>query len=168
MVNSEGIFNSKVSYRGIFSFKDFYTFCYNWLRDETQISDFSEDKYSEKLSGDAKNIDIEWTGTRNLTDFFRFQIKVAFKIIALTSVKVKKDGAEIETNKGDVEVRVKGNLMSDYQNKFEMTAFKKTLRGLYEKYVIPSAVREFKAKIISDCDEFLNQSKAFLDLEGKK
>ena len=78
MVEEETIFSSNVSYNGIFSFKDFYTFCYNWLRDETGITAFSEDKYSEKLAGDAKNIDFEWTGTKDMTDYFRFKIKISY------------------------------------------------------------------------------------------
>lgn len=168
MVEEETVFSSKISYNGIFLFKDFYTFCYNWLRDETGVSSFSEDKYSEKLSGDAKNIDIEWTGTKDMTDYFRFKIKIAITIKGLLQVKVKKEGIEIETNKGAVEMKVKGLIVKDYQNKFEMTAFKKTLRGFYEKYIIQSTIKEFKGKIAADCDEFLSQAKAFLDLEGKK
>jgi hypothetical protein len=168
MVEEETVFSSKVSYNGFFSFKDFYTFCYNWLKDETGITFFSEDKYSEKLAGDAKNIDIEWTGTRDLTDYFRFKIKIAFSIKGLTQVKIKKNGVEIETNKGTVEIKAKGLILKDYQNKFEMTAFKKTLRSFYEKYIIQSTIKEFKGRISTDCDEFLAQAKSFLDLEGRK
>lgn len=168
MVEEETVFSSNVSYNGIFSLKDFYAFCYNWLRDETGITTFSEDKYSEKLAGDAKNIDIEWTGTKDMTDYFRFKIKITFTIKNLTQVKIKKDGVEIETNKGSVGTKVKGLVVKDYQNKFEMTAFKKTLRGFYEKHIIQSTIKEFKGKIAADCDEFLSQAKSFLDLEGRK
>lgn len=168
MVEEETVFSSNVGYNGIFSFKDFYTFCFNWLRDETGVTAFSEDKYSEKLAGEAKMIDIEWTGMKDLTDYFRFKIKITYSIKNLTQVKIKKDGVEIETNKGAVGIKVKGLMVKDYQNKFEMTAFKKTLRAFYEKYIIQSTIKEFKGKIAADCDEFLTQAKSFLDLEGRK
>ncbi len=167
-VQEETIFSSKISYNGIFSFKDFYIFCSNWLRDETQVSDFIEDKYSEKLAGDVKNIDIEWTGLKNYTDYFRLKMKIIFMIRGMAQVKVKKEGVEMETNKGSIEVRVKGTLVKDYQNKFQTTAFKKTLRGFYEKYIIQATIREFKGRIMTECDEFLTQAKAFLELEGRK
>lgn len=64
MVEEETVFSSKVSYNGIFSFKDFYKFCYDWLTEETGL-EISEGKYSEKLSEDVKNIDIEWTGEKS-------------------------------------------------------------------------------------------------------
>ena len=42
------------------------------------------------------------------------------------------------------------------------------MRGVYEKWVIPSRIEQFEEKLISDCDEFLSQAKAYLDLEGKR
>ncbi|MEK6847833.1 MAG: hypothetical protein AABX50_01770, partial [Nanoarchaeota archaeon] len=63
---------------------------------------------------------------------------------------------------------IKGILVRDYNGKFETTAFKKFLRSIYEKWVIPSSIDEYQAKIASDSDGFLNQAKAYLDLEGKK
>jgi hypothetical protein len=168
MAEEDTIFSSKIKSEGIFSFKDFYKFCYDWLMGETGIILFSEDKYAEKLTGDSKNIDIDWVGTKDLTDYFRFKIKVTFVIRNLVQVKIKKDGVETETNKGSVEVKVKGIIVKDYKNKFEMKAFKKVLRSYYEKYIIQATILEFKERIITDCDEFLAQAKSFLDLEGKK
>ena len=168
MAEEETIFSSKMTYNGVFSFKDFYQFCYNWLRDETNLTTFSEDKYSEKLKGEAKEIDVEWTGHRDITDYFRIKMKVTFMVRAMTQVKIKKGGAEIDSNKGNIDVKIKGILVKDYQSKFEMTAFRKFLRAFYEKYIILATVKEFRGRIVADCDEFLTQAKAYLDLEGKK
>jgi len=83
-------------------------------------------------------------------------------------IKVPQGGAKIKTNQGAVEVEIKGIIVRDYEGKFEMSAFKKFLRGVYEKWVVPAMVEEHKTKIAEDCDKFLNQAKAWLDLEGKK
>ena len=69
MVEKETIFSSSIKYTGIFSFKDFYKFCYDWLTEDTNL-DISEDQYKEKLTGDSKEIIIKWTGSRKLTDYF--------------------------------------------------------------------------------------------------
>ena len=37
MPEKETIFSSKVEYSGIFSFKEFYKFCYQWLKEETGL-----------------------------------------------------------------------------------------------------------------------------------
>ena len=167
MPEKETIYSSKISYNGIFSFKDFYKFCYEWLRDETGL-DLLEDKYSEKIEGPVKNIDVDWTGKRKLTDYFKLEAKISFSVKGLSEVEMNQGGAKVKTNKGSIVVSIKGTLVRDYLGRFETTAFKKFLRGVYEKYVIQSAIEEYQGKIADYCDTFLNQAKAYLDLEGKK
>ncbi len=168
MAEKETVFSSKIKYAGIFSFRDFYKFCYDWVIEEIDISDFSENKYEEKIKGDSKDISVEWEGSKNLTDYFKFGIKVEFKVLALKNIEIARGGAKINTNEGTVEMNVKGILVRDYQGKFEMSAFKKFLRSIYEKWVIQSRIIEYEDKIAGQCDEFLGQAKAWLDLEGKR
>lgn len=166
MAEKDKIFSSKISYDGILDFKDFYKFCYRWLSEETSM-DMIENKYAEKISGDAKNIKVEWSGGRKVTDYFKFQVDVKFEVLNLTNVEITKDGRKIKMNKGSVEVSIKGTLIRDYEGKFEKTPTNKFLRGIYEKWVIYSRIKEYEGKLIGDCNEFLAQAKAFLDLEGK-
>jgi len=86
----------------------------------------------------------------------------------LQEVEITEAGKKIKTNKGVIELKVKGELVRDYDGKFEKTAFNKFLRSIYEKWVIKSRIDQYEDKLIGDCDEFLAQAKAFLDLEGKK
>ena len=55
-----------------------------------------------------------------------------------------------------------------YEGKFEKGAFRKFLRSIYEKWVIPARIEQYEEKLIGDCDEYLAQAKAFLALEGKR
>lgn len=167
MAEKETVFSSKIKYNGVFSFKDLYQFCYDWLTEETGL-DISEKKYSEKISGDSKRIDVEWEGAKKMTDYFKFEGKVEMQIIGLTNVEVTQDGAKIKTNKGSIEMKMKGTLVRDYKGKFEIDAFRKFLRGIYEKWVISSRVDEYEEKIAGDCDKYLDQAKKFLDLEGDR
>ena len=84
MAEKETVFSSKIKYNGIFPFSDFYRFCYDWLTAETGLQ-INEDVYKEKLSGTSKDIDIEWTATKELTDYFKFEAKVKFRILALSN-----------------------------------------------------------------------------------
>ena len=163
MAEKDKVFSSKIKYGGIVNFADFYKFCYEWLRDEMGVT-MSENKYAEKLSGDSKSIDVEWSGSSLLSDYFKMDIKVTFKVTGLTNIEIDK----VKTNKGSVEIGIGGTLVKDYNGKFEKTAFQKVLRGFYEKTVIPSRVEQMQGKVIGGCDEFLAQAKAYLDLEGKR
>ena len=130
MPEKDTIYSSKIKSVGIFSFTDFYKFCYDWLIDETGLT-VKESKYVEKLSGDSKNIDIKWEGNKKLTDYFRFDMTIEFKIIGLTKVEINRGGEKIKTNEGSVEVKVKSELVRDYEGKFETGGYRKFLRGIY-------------------------------------
>ncbi len=166
MAEKDKIFSSKIKYDGLLDFKEFYKFCYQWLNEETGL-DVVENKYAEKISGDAKNIKVEWTGQSVVTDYFMFKVSVRFEVINLTNVEIVQDGKKIKMNKGSVEVSISGSLVRDYDGKFEHTSSQKFMRSIYEKWVIPSRIKEYEGKLVSDCNEFLSQAKAFLDLEGK-
>jgi len=168
MPEKEVKFSSKIKSTGIFNLSSFYKFCHEWLTEEASLG-IVEDKYKEKLEGETKAIEIEWTGGRKVTDYFMFEVKVSFKIVNLTKVEIDRGkGVKEKTNKGAVEVKVKGSLVRDYEGKFEKTAFKKFLRGIYEKWVIPSRIRQYEDTLTEDCSNFLAQAKAYLDLEGRK
>jgi len=167
MAEKETIFSSKIKYTGVFSFKDYYKFCYDWLKDETGLM-IREDKYAEKLEGATKKIEVEWTGEKKITDYFKLEAKIKFKAEGLKEIEVAQGNAKIKTNQGGVETEIKGVLVRDYEGKFEMGAFRKFLRSIYEKWVIPSMIEQHRVQISEDCDKFLNQAKAYLDLEGKK
>jgi hypothetical protein len=168
MAESDIIFDTKIKYKGVFDFGEFYKFCYDWLMDETQLDFIAENKYVEKIEGNTKNIDIEWNGERKMTDFFKLKFKVKFKIVKLEKVEINKGGIKVSTNKGSVEVKMKGVLVRDYQGKFERTAWHVFLRTAYEKWIIPARIDQMEGKVFGDCDTFLAQAKAFLDLEGKR
>jgi len=167
MSETETVFSSQITYNGIFSFADFYKFCYDWLTEEIGML-IKEDKYSEKLAGDSKNIEVKWTCEKKITDYFRFDAKVVFIVSNLKKVEITNGGQKVETNSGMIRIKIEGILVRDYLGKFETSAFNKFLRGIYEKWVITSRIEEFKERIIKDSDEFLLQGKAYLDLEGKR
>jgi len=166
MPEKEKIFSSKVKYGEIFNFAEYYKFCHDWLEDEGFW--VVEDKYVEKLKGDAKEIDVEWTCKKKITDYFRFEVKVKFKIINMKKIEINYGGNKINTNKGTVETAVTGNLERDYEGKMETSGFLKFLRGGYEKWIIPARVEEFEDKLNDLCNDFLEQAKSYLDIEGKK
>jgi len=167
MAEKDKIFSSKIKYDGVLSFKELYKFCYQWLTEETGL-DVIENKYSEKISGDSKNIKVKWSGSRKVTDYFKFDIDVDFEVSNLTTIEIQRDNRKIKTNKGSIEISIKGTLIRDYEGKFEKTSTQKFMRGIYEKWVIYSRIKEYEGKLVGDCDEFLSQAKAFLDLEARK
>lgn len=165
MSEQDEVYSSKISYKGYFRFKDFYSFCYNWLSEEAGLN-VAETEYSEKISGPVKNISFKWAGTKEVTDYFQFEVKLDFKIDELAEVEINQGGAKVKTNSGSVSLKVKASLVRDYDGKFETSGRMKLWRGIYEKWIISQRVAEFEDKLAGLADGFLGQAKAFLDLES--
>lgn len=165
MVEKDIVFSGKIKQSGIFDYKEFYRFCYQWLVDEGYK--VIEKNYSEKITPTGKEVEIEWEAKRKITDYFRFVLKIKWRIIGMTTVEVEEGGKKIKMNKGMPEIRLYAILEKDYEHRWESNAFSKFLRGLYDRYVIRARIEQFEGKIFSEGDEFLAQAKSFLTLEGK-
>jgi hypothetical protein len=167
MSEKETVYSSKLKFSGVFNFKDVYKFCFSWLTDEIEL-DVQEEEYSEKINGSVKDIAFKWVGEKDVTDYFRFQIKVESLTIAMSDVEINQGGRKIKSNKGDFEIKVKGVLIRDYDGKFETSGKMKLWRSIYEKWIIPSRVQEFEDDLAKKSDEFLAETKAFLDINAKR
>lgn len=161
------VFSNKIKYVGIFNFRNFYEFSFNWLTNEVGLI-LIEDEYEEKLSGNSKDIKVKWTGKAELAEYFHYDIKIEFRVRFLTEVEVVQDGVKTKTNKGEIKIDVKSFLVKDPEGQFETSGTMKIWRGIYEKFIIPSRVKQYEDKLIEDSNEYISQAKAFLDLEGRQ
>ena len=166
MVEKDNVFTSKIKQSGIFDFKEFYRFAYEWLDGEGY--DVSEDKYSEKVSPQGKEIEIDWTAKRKISDYFRFVGKIKWRILGMKDVEVQKNGEKLKMNKGTAEIKAKGVLEKDYEHRWEDNPFFKFLRGIYDRYIIRARIDQYETKLVKEMDEFLGQCKSFLAIEAQR
>ncbi|MBU2522759.1 MAG: hypothetical protein KKE23_00515 [Nanoarchaeota archaeon] len=166
MGEKEKVAELKVKHSGFFDFREIYSFIYTLLSDlEYSVE---EKNYGEKTKGDQKEIEVNWLAKRKISDYFRFIVKVDIRTFRMANADVVKDGVKTSVNKGDFEVKFTAFLEKDYENRWENTAFVKFLRGLYEKYIIPSAIDSYSGQLEDEANSLSNQTKALLDLAGKK
>src|SRR5438093_76771 len=95
----------KIEHSGIFNFADLYGFTYGWLKDHNY--GVSEDKYGEKISGNNKDIDVDWKATRKISDYFKIEHAIKFEVKGLSDVEVEIEGKKQKTNKGKVTIELK-------------------------------------------------------------
>lgn len=165
MVEKDNVFSSKIKQLGIFHFKEFYRFCFMWLVDKGYW--VVEKLYSEKIYPTGKEVEIEWQATKKISDYFRNNLNIKWRILGMTEVEVEKDGKKLKMNKGEPEIRMQATLEKDYENRWEDKPFFKFLRGMYDRYIIRGRIEYYEDKIYEEADEFLAQAKAFLAAEGQ-
>ena len=165
MVEKDKIFKGVIKQSGIYNFKDFYEFMYDYFMDENY--DIFETKYTEKLKGDSKDIEIKWTAIKEVSDYFRFEIYSRWNILGMRKVKVKKEGQEITMDSGTLEIKFEAILQKDWENRWESHPFWKFLRGLYDRYIIKSRINDYELRLFQEINQIVAQAKSFLAIEGK-
>ena len=166
MSEKDKISEIKVTYDGVFDFKEVYSFLYTLLSDWNYNID--EKVYTEKSKGDSKELEIKWEAERKVSDYFKFQLNVEWRILGMKDVEITKDGKKSKANSGKVEIKISGYLIRDYEEKWSSTPFFRFIRGIYDKYLIGQTKEDYEEKIGDEIKEASDQLKAFLVLEGKK
>jgi len=165
MVEKSRVYKGNLKQKGIYNFKDFYEFLYDYLVDENY--DIFETKYTEKIEGESKNLEIIWTATREISDYFRYEMKLHWFVLGMKKIKVKKEGKEITMDSGTMEIKFEAYLQKDYENRWENHPSWKFLRGLYDRYIIKSRIDEYGMALMDEVNETIAQAKSFLAIEGQ-
>ena len=165
MAEKDTIIAGKLKQAGDFDFNGFYEFVYDWLRGEDY--DIGEKKYSEKVSGESKNIEIIWECYKKVSDYFKFMIKMDWNITGLKKIEVVKDGKKIKTNSGTIEIKFRAVLIKDYESRWENHPFWKFLRGFYDRYIIRTRVEQYEERLLGEINEYIAEIKGLLAIETK-
>ena len=166
MAEKEPIIKEKLNHSGIFDFKAFYGFAHSWLKDEG--FGVIEEKYSEKVSGNSRDILTVWSINKRLSDYFEIKGEIETEIKGLTDVEVEIDGERKRMNKGNISMEFKAMLIMDPEGKWDINAFYKFLRDVYNKYIIPSRVDNMREIIKNNIISLKEEIKAFLELSGRR
>ncbi|MDP3026286.1 MAG: hypothetical protein Q8N63_01150 [Nanoarchaeota archaeon] len=166
MAEKDKVISGKIKQKAIFHFKDFYGFTYDWLNGEGYK--VVEKSYAEEITGDSKKVEIDWEAKKKISDYFRFVIQIKWMILGLKSVEVQREGKKLKMNSGQVELKITGVLVKDYEHRWEDRPIWKFLRGVYDKYIVKSRIEDYEDKLKEEVEEFIAQTKAFLVIEGMR
>lgn len=166
MTESSLAFSEKLVHAGVFDFKDVYKFMYEWFISYDYI--LVEKKYSEKIKGSGKELEIAWECYRKISDYFRYKIKITTRVFNMTDVEVMRDGVKVNRNKGEIEVKIDAFLERDYEGKWESSPLTKFFRGIYDKYIVHNTILLYEDRLSVECEEIVAQMKSYLALEGKR
>ncbi len=163
-MEKDKVWSGKLKHTGIIDFPDLYKFAYSWLTDEEYF--VIEKSYSEKITASGKELDIKWVADRKISDYFRFSLKLTWKIV-LTPVEVERNGKKVRAEKALLELKIDGVLEKDYEHRWENSGFLKFLRGVYDRYIIRGRIDDYETRLYEEIEELRKELKSFLVLSGK-
>lgn len=168
MVERDLIIKEKVQHEGLFNFKELYKYAHQWFREEDYDA-VIEEKYKEKLvTGNARDIEVEWKISKSLSEYFKMEMSVKFEILGMSDVEAEIDGKKKKMNKGEIGVEIKGFVTKDPKSKWEIYPFYRFIREVYDKYVIPSRTSAIEDRLKDDVRDFKEALKSFLELYGRR
>jgi len=153
MAQKKEVYREKFKQTGYWKYTELYDLAFAWLKDHQYK--LKEDLYNEKLSSNGKEVIILWTAERKVTDYFLYQIKADWHILGMKDAEVEIDGKKVKTNKGEVEIVFKANIIKDYEKRW------------YEKYIIRQTIDEFEDDLEDEMKDMISDLKGFLKIPAK-
>ena len=154
----------KVKYRGVFDLDDFYKKLKIWLETEgygDENKNFKEAKYIESIKPYGKNIDIKWIAEKNKSDYFSYYMTITFRIIGLQDIEVPYENKKIKSNKGEIDVKLSADLITNRQGKWSKNSF---IKNIYEKAIINKRIEEYKLDVYKIAYKLHDEIKMYLNL----
>ena len=165
MTQKKEIYKGYVKQAGYWKYADLYNMLFNSLKDYGY--DLSEDAYTEKLKDNGKEVIIQWTAARKITDYFMYQVKLDWHILGMKDAEAEIEGKKVSTNKGEVKITFKGNIIKDYEKRWEDKPLWKFLRSIYERNVIRKTIDEYEDDLEDEVKELISDTKAFLRIPAR-
>ena len=167
MSEKDSVIKEKLKYAGLVNFKGTYAFAHDWLKGEG--FSVTEELYTEKIAGDAKELEIKWKATKMITDYFKIDLSLKWKILGMKNVDVEIDGKKKSINKvAELSIEIKGELEKDWSSKWNANAMNKFFKEIYQKFVIPGRTLEKKIEVKKVVQDFKEEMKALLELTGRQ
>ena len=160
MSEKEKVIAKSVQKKGVFDFEGLYKLCTKWLEDNGYF--IQEGRNNEDKNGRIEKM-IKWKNEKKITDYFKLIIKLKFT----TDMKEVKSKENKEINKGEVKLKFKGLLESDWSKEWEGRPFLKFFRDFYDKYLIKGRVDKYRQTVKEDVEEMANQCRGFLGLKRR-
>lgn len=166
MAEKDLLIKEKVESTGLFDFGGFYSYAYGWFKYEEYV--VIEEEYTEKVSGNEREMIIKWKARKKLSDYFTIDIAIKYEIRNMVDVEVEIDGKKKKMNKGRITAEIKGTLIKDSQSGWETSNWYKFLREIYDKYVIPGRIENMEEKVFKEVWDFKDALRSYLQLSVTK
>lgn len=147
---------------GVFVMGDYYKFLYQLITSLGYA--VGEDDYTQKDTPGGKEIEFHWTCAMEIDDYTKFSLWLECKVRRMEEVQVVREGIKEKKNKGEVELTIKGTIITDYNNKWEKQPLLKFLKGFFDRYLYKPTFDEYFQRIWENVYLVANEVKAFFEL----
>lgn len=155
-----------IIFKGIFDFDELYKVMYDWF--DYRGYTFHETKYKSKAKDTGLEREIIWDAWKKTTDFIKYWFRIHILMANVEKIEVVKENQKKELIKARMFIRVSAKLEVDYDDRFEGSKLKQSLRQFLITYVIKRKIDSSWGDILQFKQyEVLNIIKQTLDMQIK-
>jgi hypothetical protein len=121
-------------YKGVFDFESLWKLVNDWL--ESKGYEVMEGKAKHRAGTNGEEFEVQAVAWRNVTDYYRLNMSCFCKYWDGQYVEVVKDGKKKRMIKARLYVRISGNLILDYNERYEKSRFTQAVGRLLNMYVL--------------------------------
>jgi len=158
------LFGTRQKFAGIFSLSAYYAFKYDLFRRKGFI--VYEDKYRLKKVPGGNELELFWTCFKDIDSYARIKISAKTLIVGLDKREVTVEGVPVMMDKGNVELEMKLDIVTDYANRWEVNSFLRTIKPLYDKYIYREKFKELERIAFNHLYFVENSVKEFFKMES--
>ncbi len=124
-----------IKHHGIFDLNGMYQMIYNWFVDRG--FEVIEKKFKHKVPTPAgMEEEIWWDAWIKETDYMKNWIHIIFFFYEIKEVDVVKEGKKKKLTRVRILIELKADIETDWQKKWERSAFLSHLQKYYERFII--------------------------------
>ncbi|MBI5398849.1 hypothetical protein HZB03_05285 [Candidatus Woesearchaeota archaeon] len=153
---------SEIAYDGLFDIKEVYALIDDFLKQKNY--DKFEKANREYVGSTGKEIYYVITPIFAISDFARKFLKIDLSAKEVKEVEVEIDGVKRRMQQGKLRILLSGILETDYEGRWEQTAFYYFIRTVFNKYVYRKHTEDFEGQIKNDVMMLREQLGALLNL----
>jgi hypothetical protein len=151
-----------ITYEGIFEMKEIYALIDDFLKNKNY--DKMEKVNRETVTATGKEIYYILTPFMAFSDYARKIMKIDFTAKEVKDVEVEIDGKKRQMQQGKVKILLSGIMETDYEGRWEQTAFYYFIRTMFNKYVYRPYTEDFEGQVKGDVMALKEQIGGLLNL----
>lgn len=144
-----------IKYSGAFDFDKLYKEMHDWF--VMHKYDFNEKEHTKKERETGNYVEINWAGDKKIDDYAQFSITV--------HIIIENMAATEGIDSGNLAMELVGNLVLDYNNRWQSKPFNKFLIKIYNNYIIKDKInKQYIEKLYEEITNLQDTAKSILGL----
>lgn len=155
----------KLSYEGLFNYKDIFRIMDFWLRDK--FYDKYERRSEEFHTDRGTQIVTEFKPWKKYTDYYKGILKIEFLVMDMHDVEIERNGKKVKMNEGRIDIKISAYFIPDYEH-WWMKPMHYFLRDIFERFVYWYITRKYQGMVIDHANDLYHHINTYLNITPYK